>query len=198
MGPSRPEPAKYCRKEYEMLRESHYQLGLFLVKLHLEQASDLQKRAFLFGCVEPDRNPFTYLKGTLSCHPLRGHNYQNAASYISRLSRRLTRKQHWSTPDYYALGKLVHYITDAFTHSHNDGFPINLMLHRKYEKTLQVFFLDYLKHPQPKITQADSAYHAVVSLHREYRTLPADILHDTRYAIDACCSVMTLLTARRR
>lgn len=181
-----------------MLRESHYQLGMFLVSFRLEQASDLQKRAFLFGCVEPDKNPFTYLKGTFRCRPLHGHNFQNAANYMARLSHRLTHKKRWSVMDYYILGKLIHYITDAFTHSHNDGFPSNLMLHRKYEAKLQIFFLEYLKHPQPKVTEADSAYRTVASLHREYRTLPPDILHDSRYALDACCSVLTLLTAGRR
>ncbi len=180
-----------------MLRNSHLQLGIFLSQRYLSCVSKPQTRAFLFGCIEPDKNPFTYLKGSIRFHPLHGHNYSNAAAYMSRLAHRLKNKKRWSLLDYYSLGKLIHYIADAFTHSHNEGFPPDLILHRKYEAKLQHCFLPYLRHPQIQISEGLSASDTIANLHRIYRSLPPDILHDTRYAINACCSVMDILTAGR-
>ena len=99
--------------------------------------NDVPKRyvqAFLIGCIEPDRNPVTYLKGSIRHQWLRGHNYRNARRFMRRISVRLENKDSWNLYDYYTLGKLIHYTTDAFTYAHNDTFPTALTEHREYER----------------------------------------------------------------
>ena len=180
-----------------MLRASHRQIGIYLAQNHLKQANSVQQNAFLWGCEQPDRNPLTYLKGSVKCRLLHGHNYPNAAAYMSRLSRRLEGKKHWGLLDYYSLGKLIHYITDAFTYSHNEGFPSNLVLHRKYEASLQQCFLAYLKQPSIQIREDLSVFDTITCFHREYRSHPPAVHHDIHYAINACCSVIAVLTGRQ-
>ena len=181
-----------------MLKACHLQLGDFLKSHYLERVSGLQIQAFLFGCVEPDVNPFTYLKGSIRCRMLHGHNFPNAAAYMLRLSQKLENKKRWSLVDFYSLGKLMHYIADAFTYAHNCSFPPNLWLHRKYELQLHRYFTEYLKHPQIQITKEHSVFDTISCLHREYSALHPDVFLDTRYAINACCSVMDCLTAGRK
>ena len=69
---------------------SHRSLGNYLAEHYLENATALQVRAFRLGCIEPDRNPVTYLKGSLRWQWLRGHNYKNARRYMRSISWRLT------------------------------------------------------------------------------------------------------------
>lgn len=152
-------------------------------------------RAFLFGCIQPDRNPTTYLKGSLRCRWLRGHNYRNARRFMCRVSRRLDRKQQWKLLDYYALGKLIHYTADAFTYPHNDFFPGELRCHREYEVQLQNFFLEYLqKEPSIEILHASSVMEFVSARHRRYRLIPGNPRRDSRFALQACCCILTILS----
>ena len=40
---------------------------------------------------------------------------------------------------YYTLGKLTHYLADAFTYPHNDHFSDSLMDHHRYESDLRLY-----------------------------------------------------------
>ena len=87
--------------------------------------------AFLFGSFQPDCNPLTYLKGSLRAYKLRGHNYSNSQCYIySRISR-LQRRDRWTIWQYYTLGKLTHYLADAFTYPHNENYPDSMLCHHQ-------------------------------------------------------------------
>ena len=97
------------------------------------------ERAFLWGCVEPDLNIFTYLKGTLKIQPFRGHNFNNSKSCILSTIGKLQQCQHWKLKEYYRLGKLMHYIADAFTYPHNENYREGIRYHRSYEKNLHGF-----------------------------------------------------------
>ena len=106
-----------------MQKRSHKLLAATL----LENTQGFQARrfelAFLFGSFQPDCNPLTYLKGSLRAYKFRGHNYSNSQHYIySRISR-LQRRQRWTIWQYYTLGKLTHYLADAFTYPHNENYP---------------------------------------------------------------------------
>ena len=151
-------------------------------------------KAFLLGCIEPDRNPATYLKGSIRCQWLRGHNYRNARRFMRAISARLERKETLKLFDYYTLGKLIHYTTDAFTYAHNDTFPTALSDHREYEAALQDHFLEYMKQ-DPKVNPkiAGSVMEAIYSYHREYEAQAANIYTDTRFALNACCCVLAVL-----
>ena len=106
-----------------MRGKSHRCLGKYLVQHYMSDTPERYVKAFLLGCIEPDRNPATYLKGSIRCQWLRGHNYRNARRFMRAISARLERKETLKLFDYYTLGKLIHYTTDAFTYAHNDTFP---------------------------------------------------------------------------
>lgn len=177
-----------------MRGKSHRYLGQYLVDHYLQDATSLQKNAFLIGCVEPDRNPATYLKGSIRCQWLRGHNYRNARRFMRSISRRLEKKEHLNLYDYYTLGKLIHYTTDAFTYAHNDTFSSRLADHREYEAALQEHFLAYIQaDPMVDTKVARSVMDAIYSYHQEYENQKAGIHIDSRFALAACCCVLAVL-----
>ena len=177
-----------------MKQESHRRLGRYLMGQLPQQPKRRHSTAFFIGCVEPDRNPITYLKGSLRFQWLRGHNYRNARRFMRRISQRLEGKTSLNLFDFYTLGKLIHYTTDAFTSAHNDTFPTNLMDHRVYEVKLQEHFLRYLEEdPQVNPRFARTIMDAVYSYHKEYERHEADIHTDARFALTACCSVVSVL-----
>ena len=180
-----------------MRGKSHRRLGEYLMARYMCDIPTVHKNAFLLGCMEPDRNPATYLKGSIRCQWLRGHNNRNARRFMRRISRRLEKKPQWNTYDYYTLGKLIHYITDAFTYAHNDTFPSSLSDHREYEAALQEHFLAYLQE-DPKVDPkaAHSVMDAVCSYRREYQKLDATMQTDSRFALAACCCVLAVLFSK--
>lgn len=177
-----------------MRGKSHYRLGKYLAEHYMEGVSPLNIQAFLIGCVQPDRNPATYLKGSLRYQWLRGHNYRNARQYMKRVSYRLEQKKTWNPFDYYTLGKLIHYTTDAFTLAHNDWFTTNLGDHRVYEAELQEHFLNYLQEdPQVNPLYAKTIMQAIYSYHEAYQKEPSSIRTDSHFALTACCCVLAIL-----
>jgi len=177
-----------------MRGKSHRLLGQYLVEHYMDGVPRSYQKAFLFGCIEPDRNPATYLKGSLHHQWLRGHNYRNARPFMRHIARRLESRDQLHLFDYYTLGKLIHYTTDAFTYAHNDMFTTNLGDHREYEVALQNHFLNYIQ-SNPKVTHenARSIMEAIYSYHKVYYTLPANIHTDAKYALRACCCVLAVL-----
>lgn len=123
-----------------MTTKSHYDLALYLLSRITDLGSALANAAFVLGCVEPDVNVATYLKGSLSCQPLRGHNYPNTAPYIKTLFKKMQRSEHPGILYWYRLGKLLHYLTDAFTYPHNQNFTGNLREHVRYEQHAEKAF----------------------------------------------------------
>lgn len=180
-----------------MRGKSHICLGQYLIDHYMENTPKACTRAFLIGCVQPDRNPVTYLKGSVRFQWLRGHNYRNARRFMRRISQRLERKQQLNLFDYYTLGKLIHYTTDAFTYAHNAEFPRDLSDHRVYEAALQDHFLAYMRtDPQVNPRVAGTIMEAISSYHREYEEKAKGIRTDSRFALTACCCVVALLFAK--
>ena len=107
-----------------MKQESHHLLGRYLMNQLPMQPKKRHIRAFYIGCVEPDRNPFSYLKGSVRSKWLPGHNYQNAQQWIDRTLVQLQRKQLWSAYDYFRPGKLIHSTSDVFTYVHHNCFTV--------------------------------------------------------------------------
>lgn len=181
-----------------MRGKSHRELGLYLARNYMSHVPEHRVRSFLMGCVEPDRNPVTYLKGSLRCQWLRGHNYRNARRYMRALSWRLERKRRLHVLDFYALGKLIHYTADAFTCAHNDFFPTALGEHREYEQALQEHFLHYLESdPRVDIRLAKSIMEAIGGFHREYCRMEESFQTDSHFALSACCCILAILTANK-
>ncbi len=118
-----------------MQASSHLELAYQLLRL-FPGIQPVERAAFLFGSVEPDLNALTYLKGIAHGMGLHGHNYAQVLPRIVRLSALLKDRQAWRVQDYYRMGKLVHYVADAFTLPHNTAFQGNLRAHIRYEMRL--------------------------------------------------------------
>lgn len=180
-----------------MRAQSHRHLGQYLVSHYMTHVPKHCIRAFLIGCIQPDRNPATYLKGSLRCQWLRGHNYRNARRLMRKFSWRLEQKDTLGIPDYYTLGKLIHYTADAFTYAHNLEFPHDLSGHRQYEAQLQHHFLDYLRQdPKVDIRLAANIMEVLAHYHREYASQPKSLHNDARFALHACCAILAILAAK--
>ena len=180
-----------------MRGKSHRQLGAYLARTYFPNIRPSCRTAFLIGCIEPDRNPATYLKGSIRAQWLRGHNYENARFFMERIAHRLENKSHWSWVDYYTAGKLIHYTMDAFTYAHNAEFPTQLQRHREYEAALQDYFLSFLKNHKPESSPQGASIMETISLqHRNYLRREPDILRDSRYAFAVSCCVAGMLTRR--
>ena len=177
-----------------MRGKSHIHLGMYLADHYMKDIPRAHIRAFLLGCIEPDRNPITYLKGSIRCQWLRGHNYHNARRFMRRISQRLEKKDRLNLFDFYTLGKLIHYTTDAFTYAHNGSFSTNLGDHREYEVALQEHFIQYLQNdPEINPQTAKTIMEAIYLYHKDYESISADIHTDSIFALTACCCVVALL-----
>lgn len=177
-----------------MRRHTHYYLGQYLSHQYLTDISPIKVQAFLFGCMQPDLNPFTYCKGSLQKRFLRGHNFHNAQPYMKRLTHRLFRKSHPGILYYYSLGKLVHYTADAFTYAHQNQYPGNLKNHREYEALLHHYFLQHLYHSVSQARPETEDFMAYLAmLHRNYSAQVPGIHNDTAFIIHACSSLMFCL-----
>lgn len=178
----------------DMKGKSHALLGNYLAEEYLDGVSAPCVKAFLVGCIEPDRNPATYLKGSLRSQWLRGHNWGNAQKYMERLCDRLERKEKLGIFSWYCLGKLIHYTVDAFTYAHNEEFTENLKQHNAYERALEEYFLDHFGElAAVKPAASGNAMETIRSYHESYLNDPFDIRTDCRYAMTVCCCVLALL-----
>lgn len=180
-----------------MRGQSHLCLGRYLAGRYMNHIPQTSVRAFLLGCIQPDRNPMTYLKGSIRHQWLRGHNYRNARRFMKRISRRLEAKDKLNLYDYYTLGKLIHYTADAFTYAHNRDFPSQLRNHMEYEATLQEHFLSYLEQePHVDIILAKNIMDAICQYHLDYEQEESSLHNDSRFALAACCCVLAALYAK--
>lgn len=177
-----------------MRGKSHRCLGRYLAEHYLTNIPKRYVKAFQIGCIEPDRNPVTYLKGSFRHQWLRGHNYRNARRFMRYISWRLEKKERLNLYDYYTLGKLIHYTTDAFTYAHNDDFPTQLTDHKAYEDALQKYFLQFMaEDPTVDTVEARSIMDVICGFHREYEQQEANIHNDAKFALTACCCVLAVL-----
>lgn len=70
----------------------HLMLGRRLLAQYGAGASGLHRRAFLLGCIEPDYNLLSYLRGLRRHKKFHGHNAENAAAFLSRCTALLDRR----------------------------------------------------------------------------------------------------------
>lgn len=180
-----------------MRAKSHLRLGQKLAGHYMSALPYPCRRAFLLGCTQPDKNPTTYIKGSVRSQWLRGHNWNNAKRYLCRLICRLEKKQKFQVIDYYSLGKLIHYTADAFTYVHNDTISAKIKDHRKYEAALEAFFLTYLENAEvPKHSHIGSCQCILFTCHRKYMKQPCSVSADTRFIYHVCNCIMYNLLSK--
>lgn len=159
-------------------------LGKQLVSQHFVNTPRRYSFAFITGCIQPDKNPATYLKGSLRSRLLHGHNWSNSQRYMHRICNRLQRRKKLKLLDYYTMGKLIHYTVDAFTFCHNERFQDTIRNHRSYESNLETHFLKCLQEGNiPKPHPSDSIMEAIKQYHAEYGKKKAGMASDCRYSI---------------
>lgn len=176
-----------------MQKRSHKLLASTL----LEERNGFQRKrfelVFLFGSFQPDCNPLSYLKGSIRSRKLRGHNFTNSDIYIENHIERLRqRKKNWTCWQYYTLGKLTHYLADAFTYPHNEDYPNSIVQHRQYEDELREYLASYLKVWGLRGAELESTDVAAAlrQLHQQYMDATADMRRDVRYIIEATTLLM--------
>lgn len=180
-----------------MKANSHRQIGLYLIAQYMQHIPRRYVRSFLLGCIEPDKNPTTYLKGSVRSQWLRGHNWENSQKYIKRISRRLEQKQTFALLDFYNLGKLMHYTADAFTYAHNRHFLNDLKAHRAYEAKLDAYLRQYLADMSEPLMPSREAVAMILRKYRlEYIRTASGIRTDAIYSLAACNAIVMQLSGK--
>ena len=170
-----------------MQKRSHKLLADTLLKNTQGFRAKRFELAFLFGSFQPDCNPLTYLKGSLRAYKFRGHNYSNSQRYIYSRIARLQRRSRWTMWQYYTLGKLTHYLADAFTYPHNENYPDSMLCHHQYETDLRAYLESYLEGRPLQEESADGDLTAAIAeLHQEYLEAErSGMSQDVRYILAA-------------
>ena len=85
---------------------------------------------------------------------------------------------------YYTLGKLTHYLADAFTFPHNETYPDSIAAHRRYEDALRLSFSRFMAAEtlRRETARADLAG-ALEQLHRQYVAQASDSGRDSRFIL---------------
>lgn len=180
-----------------MIWKDHVAVGDYLLAKMDTEMSEHEKQAFLFGCIEPDFNPLTYLRGSIRNQTFRGHNYENAHAYIRLLIYRLEQEEIGGMHRYYLLGKLLHYVADAFTFPHNQAFPGTLREHCQYEKILHEYMLDTLERKWQKhaaCEQSGKLMKQIEQMHEAYEIEDAGYETDCTYILRAVALVWLYFT----
>lgn len=176
-----------------MQKRSHKLLASALLANTQGFRSRRYELAFLLGSFQPDCNPLTYLKGSIRARMLGGHNFANSRPYVLTRLRRLEQKERWNLWNYYTLGKLTHYVADAFTFPHNDHWPNSLASHHFYETRLRIYLAEHLPEyifpsfpeKQPDLIAALEALHQQYLEHQD-----SNLNQDTRYIVQATSLLM--------
>jgi len=174
-------------------KRSHIHLARALA--HAAPGFDRRRHraAFLLGSVQPDCNPLTYLKGSRSAGCFQGHSFAGARPYLFNRMAHLKQRRRWSLRHYYTLGKLTHYLADAFTAPHNSAFSGGPAAHHRYESELRRHLTAALAHPQcilPPVRGCPLPAAAVDALHRQYLSGEPHIQRDIDYILRATALLM--------
>jgi hypothetical protein len=151
---------------------------------------------FRFGCIEPDINKLTYLRGSLRTRMLRGHNAEITETHIKNKLERFTRRTKHSLLDWFVLGTTIHYIADSFTFAHNGrAFGKSLRKHIGYEKELSLEFRMAmecgLKDCHGSREQEPLALFS--NLRKLYEKETPSLKNDCTYIVRSCVGVMDSL-----
>lgn len=174
---------------------THKRLAKHLAEHFLKNCTKSRIAAFTFGCVQPDKNPATYIKGSLKQRLFHGHNWENAKGYIQKLCCDLESGKLHSVQHYYRLGKLIHYTSDAFTHTHNYLFIGDLSAHRAYEQLLDKQAPEFIHNYKNNDPYKGPLFHYISQLHRSYIRLHSSIATDIRFIILATEYIMNNVCA---
>ncbi len=175
-----------------MQTRDHKMLAELLADEMGQRVPYLYKKALILGSIEPDRNPFTYLHGFTRGEKFHGHNYENILLIMKKLFNSVQKEKSLGFRKYYRLGKLIHYVADAFTFPHNKEFCGNLREHCRYESVLHVQFYDILQKQKMTGTTGKGigSFRHIEVLHKEYLKKAGTFETDCRYILQAAVMLL--------
>ena len=183
-----------------MRTADHRRLGQYLLR-EIEEYKNLpllHKISFIWGNIEPDINYVTYLKGFSENKKFQGHNSQNGMKHIKKLTEKIEGKP-LNVITCYRAGKITHYIADAFTFPHNDGFTGNIKNHMSYERRLHCKFSQYLDKAsfpfRVKIQEPDP-WVVFACMHARYILWRKTQTDDIEYMLQAAGQVLISIAQR--
>jgi len=171
-----------------MQTRDHEELSRYLMEKFDYPVIKILRQAFILGSIEPDYNPITYLRGTIKKQRFRGHNFENAHDYIETLIDKIEAENISEIKRCYLLGKLIHYVADAFTFPHNKAFTGSLAEHCLYEKGLHGYMVNKLKNTlivSVRIAPAKRLIEQIDEIHRQYLKERQSYVTDCRYILNA-------------
>ena len=175
-----------------MKTKDHKELSDYLMtQFHYPVKKEL-RRAVILGSIEPDYNPITYLRGSLKIEKFRGHNFENAHHCIKRLIYKIETGNMSEIKRCYLLGKLLHYVADAFTFPHNKAFKGTLAEHCSYEMELHGYMERALQRQSVdwvQIRSNKSLMDQIDDMHQKYLDEPHGYRTDFCYILDAVALV---------
>ncbi len=143
----------------------------------------INSSAFEYGCISPDVNPLTYIKG---------HTYAGTASYVRKTLSRIHGKL--KTPvDFFDLGRAVHFIGDYFTFPHTPLFSGTLAEHVSYEKLLHKHIVseknEILAESRLDLSNAGKCIRLLESVQEKYYKAKNSFENDWNYIRFMCSSI---------
>jgi len=155
-----------------MNTKDHYILAKEIAGSFKNFGGKIRRILFIAGCVAPDINVFTYIKG---------HMFNDRRQFLSRIlnSEKIS---------FYNIGVLIHYISDSFTFPHNSDFRGNMSQHRSYENKLHRFIANDFGRFAGKINipRKSSLSEMFTLLHDEYTAGKKSYENDCQYIYAVC------------
>ena len=151
------------------------------------------RKAFLFGCIEPDCAMVTYLRGFSRGKGIHGHNWENIVPCIIDL---IGKCSGGGILFAFRFGRLCHYLADSFTHPHNASFKGTLSEHMDYEHELTMYLrenMGNLRFPPER----GFSFSWIEALHDEYLSGGPSVSRDAFYALRACYRAAYALAGSR-
>lgn len=170
-----------------MKTETHRFFALWLIDKYLGELPAVYRAAFYIGCMEPDYSAISYLYGFFT-RPFYGHDYENRRKW---LEKRLNRLENFSlsSGELFKLGRLVHFLCDAFTRVHNYPCHGNFSSHARYEKRLNSAMKSAL-FDDGTVYAPGTGKPEPISEHERYICGDPSPENDCRYIIDLAASVI--------
>lgn len=169
-----------------MKTETHRALAFWLINRFLADSPAICRAAFYTGCMEPDYILPSYLHGFF-VRPFYGHDYENRRRWLQKRLR--NKKFTGSVFGCFKLGRLVHFLCDAFTHVHNYPFHGGIRSHGEYERRLNQCMKEYLDRGDFRDAGL-SDMQDLETLHKRYILEEASPERDCRFIVPAVLSVV--------
>lgn len=178
-----------------MKKQDHKLLARLLLRREEGLGLDRYQTLFLAGCVAPDYNLLSYLRGSMRVRMLRGHNAENVLPHLKSSMERLQNARKQSAYWYFTLGTLMHYVADCFTYPHNSAFPGSLIKHREYECSLHREFVRELsEHELDGLSiRPRSPWDELTQRHSQYVCKAGDMETDCYFIVKTCQDILAAL-----